>query len=69
MAYDAFVTFEGQSNKGIKITGESTDDDSDFKGKALEIYSFSFGASNPVTLGSQTSGRGRQGLGSRRSTS
>jgi type VI secretion system secreted protein Hcp len=58
MAYDAFVTFEGKSDKDVEIKGESTDADSDFKGKAFEVYSFSFGASNPVRFGSQSEGAG-----------
>ena len=48
MAFDAFLTLAG-------VTGETTD--SAMKG-ATEIYSFSWGASNPVTIGSQSTGSG-----------
>jgi type VI secretion system secreted protein Hcp len=58
MAFDAFLTFEGKSDKGIEIKGESTDSDADFKGKATEIFSFSLGASNPIHIGSQAEGAG-----------
>lgn len=51
MAYDAFVVFTGDP----KVEGETLD--KTFKDKkALEIYSFSLGASNPTTIGSQGSG-------------
>jgi len=50
MAFDAFLKLEGQ-----KITGESTD--KVHKGE-IEIYSFSWGASNPVTMGSAQAGMG-----------
>jgi type VI secretion system secreted protein Hcp len=48
MAFDAFLkldTIKGES-KDSKHTGE------------MEIYSFSFGASNPTTIGSASSGAG-----------
>ncbi len=48
MAYDAFLKLDG-------VTGETTD--SKMTG-AMEIYSFSWGASNPVTVGSATTGSG-----------
>ncbi len=48
MAYDAFLKLDG-------VTGESTD--SAHSGE-IEIYSFSWGASNPVTIGSGTTGSG-----------
>jgi type VI secretion system secreted protein Hcp len=48
MAFDAFLKLDG-------VTGESTD--SAFSG-AIEIYSFSWGASNPVTIGSASTGSG-----------
>jgi type VI secretion system secreted protein Hcp len=48
MAFDAFLKLDG-------VTGESTDDKN--KGQ-IEIYSFSWGASNPVTIGSQSTGSG-----------
>jgi type VI secretion system secreted protein Hcp len=51
MAYDAFVVFTGDP----KVEGETTDKAFAAK-KALEIYSFSLGASNPSTIGSQTGG-------------
>jgi type VI secretion system secreted protein Hcp len=55
MAYDAFMWVKGGT--GPKAEGESTDDK--FKAdKAFEIYSFSWGASNPVTIGSATGGAG-----------
>ncbi len=48
MAFDTFFDIDG-------IPGESTDDK--MAGK-IEIYSFSWGASNPVTVGSGTTGMG-----------
>ena len=51
MAFDTFVYFEGKN----KIDGESTDKEFSAK-NAFEIYSFSFGASNPTTVGSGTGG-------------
>lgn len=58
MAYDAFVWFEGKAtNANLEIKGETQD--SVYKAKfGFEIYSFSWGASNPVTIGSATSGAG-----------
>ena len=50
MAYDAYLVLD-------KVTGETTDADMSKKG-AMEIYSFSWGASNPVTIGSATTGSG-----------
>ncbi len=50
MAYDAFLILDG-------VKGETTDDSMSKKG-ATEIYSFSWGASNPVTVGSGTTGSG-----------
>ena len=58
MPYDAFLLIDGKSTKGVEIKGESTDHDAKFKDKACEIYSFSFGVSNPVTLGSGGAGAG-----------
>lgn len=53
MAFDVYVYFEPAG----KIDGATTD--SEFKSnKAFEIYSFSFGASNPTTIGSHSSGAG-----------
>jgi len=49
MAFDAYLQIEG------KKIGESTS--KGFEG-AMEIYSFSFGASNPVTIGSGSTGIG-----------
>ena len=48
MAYDAFLKIDG-------VKGETTD--AGMK-DAMEIYSFSWGASNPVTIGSTTTGTG-----------
>ena len=48
MAFDTFFDIDG-------IPGESTDEK--MAGK-IEIYSFSWGASNPVTVGSGTTGMG-----------
>ncbi|HEY3454185.1 MAG TPA: type VI secretion system tube protein Hcp [Bryobacteraceae bacterium] len=54
MAYDAFMWLKGGAPEA---SGETTD--KEFKGdKAFEIYSFSFGASNPVSIGSATAGSG-----------
>ena len=50
MAYDAFLVLDG-------VKGETTDDAMSKKG-AMEIYSFSWGASNPTTIGSTTTGSG-----------
>lgn len=57
MAFDAFVYFDGASSSGLKVEGETTDKTYKEK-KAFEIFSFSLGASNPVTIGSGTSGTG-----------
>jgi type VI secretion system secreted protein Hcp len=57
MAFDAFVYFDGKSSSGLEVKGESTDDTYKAKG-AFEVYSFSLGASNPVTIGSSTEGSG-----------
>ena len=54
MAYDAFMWFTGGSPTP---KGETTDKTYKEKG-AFEIYSFSWGASNPVQIGSSTSGAG-----------
>ena len=48
MAYDAFLKLDG-------VKGETTD--AGMAG-ATEVYSFSWGASNPVTIGSQSTGSG-----------
>ena len=54
MAYDAFMWLDG-GNPAAK--GETTD--KTYKAKsAFEIQSFSFGASNPTTVGSATTGVG-----------
>ena len=54
MAYDAFMWFKGGTPES---KGETTD--KVYKDKsAFEIYSFSWGASNPVTIGSQSGGGG-----------
>ncbi len=46
--YDAFLKIEG-------VTGESNDEEHK---EEIEIFSFSWGASNPSTIGSHTSGSG-----------
>ncbi len=58
MAYDAFMWLKGP-NQGVEVKGETKDAKygKDDYG-AFEVYSFSFGASNPVTIGSATSGAG-----------
>ena len=57
MAFDTFMYFEKASAGGVKIEGETQDDKYASK-KAFEVYSFSWGASNPVTIGSRASGTG-----------
>jgi type VI secretion system secreted protein Hcp len=52
MAYDAFMWLKGGAPEA---NGETTDKTYKDK-KAFEIYSFSFGASNPTTIGSATTG-------------
>jgi type VI secretion system secreted protein Hcp len=54
MAFDTFMWLEGGAPNA---NGESTDKEFGPK-KAFEIYSFSWGASNPVTIGSATAGAG-----------
>jgi type VI secretion system secreted protein Hcp len=54
MAYDAFMWLAGGAPDA---KGESTDKTYASK-NAFEIYSFSWGASNPVTIGSATAGTG-----------
>src|SRR5215472_4698254 len=54
MAFDAFMWLKGGKPEAH---GETTDDKMK-ENKAFEIYSFSFGASNPVSIGSQSSGAG-----------
>jgi type VI secretion system secreted protein Hcp len=54
MAFDAFMYLVGGAPSA---NGETTDKDFSAK-KAFEIYSFSWGASNPVTIGSATGGGG-----------
>jgi type VI secretion system secreted protein Hcp len=58
MAYDSYVYFEGKAtNANLEVKGETTD--TTFKAKnAFEIYSFSWGASNPVTISSAKTGAG-----------
>ena len=48
MAFDTFLKFDG-----TKIKGESS---ADGHKEEIEIYSFSWGASNPVTVGSGSGG-------------
>jgi type VI secretion system secreted protein Hcp len=57
MAFDCFLYITGQSTSGLKVEGETTDEHFKSK-KAIEIYSFSFGASNPTTVGSASVGSG-----------
>ncbi len=54
MAYDAFLWFTGGTPA---CEGETTDDTYKAK-KAIEILSFSMGAYNPVSIGSQSGGAG-----------
>src|SRR5262245_38479408 len=54
MAYDDFMWFTGGDPTP---KGETTDAAYGKKG-AFEIYSFSWGASNPVTIGSSATGAG-----------
>lgn len=54
MAFDAFMWLEGGNPPA---NGETTDATYKDK-KAFEIYSFSWGASNPVTIGSASGGAG-----------
>lgn len=54
MAYDAFMWLKGGAPEA---KGETTD--KTYKDKsAFEIYSFSWGASNPVSIGSSSGGAG-----------
>ncbi len=54
MAFDCFMWLTGGKPP---VEGETTD--SVYKSKkAFELYSFSFGASNPVTIGSSSEGSG-----------
>jgi type VI secretion system secreted protein Hcp len=52
MAYDAYMYFTGGTPA---ITGETSDSKMSAK-NAFEIYSFSWGASNPATIGSGSTG-------------
>jgi type VI secretion system secreted protein Hcp len=54
MAFDAFMYLKGGDPEA---KGETTDKTYKDKG-AFEIYSFSWGASNPVTIGSASTGAG-----------
>jgi type VI secretion system secreted protein Hcp len=55
MAMDVFMYFEGTGAKGTEIAGETKDSIMTEK-KAMEIFSFSLGATNPTTIGSAGSG-------------
>src|SRR5689334_14761341 len=55
MAFDAFMFFDGAGADQLK--GESTDKVYSQK-KAFEVFSFSWGASNPTTVGSHGGGMG-----------
>jgi type VI secretion system secreted protein Hcp len=54
MAFDSFMYFDSGNPQP---EGETTDKTYSAK-KAYEIYSFSWGASNPVTIGSASGGVG-----------
>jgi type VI secretion system secreted protein Hcp len=49
MAFDTFIKFEGVNEVKGETTASGMED-------AIEIYSFSFGASNPTTVGSGSGG-------------
>lgn len=49
MAFDTFLKFEGGNDVKGETTAEGMKD-------AIEIYSFSFGANNPTTVGSTSEG-------------
>jgi type VI secretion system secreted protein Hcp len=53
MAFDTYLYFEG----GPKVEGETSDKTYSAK-KAIQVLSFSWGASNPVSIGSGTGGGG-----------
>lgn len=55
MAYDAYMYFEGPGGGAVLPEGE-TEDKSMKEKKAFEIYSFSWGASNPVSISSAAGG-------------
>lgn len=57
MAFDTFMYFTGASTNGLTPKGETSDTKYGPKG-AYEIYSFSWGMSNPVTISSATTGSG-----------
>lgn len=59
MAIDTFLVFDGKSGdkNAIEVKGETTD--ATYKAKnGIQVLSWSFGASNPVTIGSASSGMG-----------
>ena len=60
MAFDTFMFFTGPGTDkagSLAIKGETTDDT--YKANnAFELYSWSWGASNPVTIGSASTGTG-----------
>jgi type VI secretion system secreted protein Hcp len=55
MAFDSFMYFAEPKSGAVLPEGETTDKEMS-KNKAFEIYSFSWGASNPVTIGSGKGG-------------
>jgi type VI secretion system secreted protein Hcp len=57
MAFDCYMYFEEPKDGAVLPEGETTDDEFSKK-KAFEIYSFSWGASNPMSLGSGSGGAG-----------
>jgi len=58
MAFDCFMWLTGPQNGAAAIEGESTDPTFGVPNKAFEPQSFSFGASNPSSIGSATGGAG-----------
>ncbi len=55
MAYDAYMYFQSPSGGAVQPEGETTDKTYS-SNSAFEVYSFSWGASNPVSIGSGKTG-------------
>jgi type VI secretion system secreted protein Hcp len=55
MAFDCFMYFEDPGPAGTVPEGETKDEEFSKK-KAFEVYSYSWGASSPVTIGSASGG-------------
>lgn len=55
MAFDCYMFFEEPGGGAVLPEGETTDNEFKEK-KAFEIYSFSWGANNPVSIGSGSGG-------------